>query len=194
MCSKCAKAAGFEAAKSAPVSIPSPRAAALAVSASAPEKTESPLRVALSSSVDAPAAENPGKCKKVGLLGFKARGPRAPPHAPPDCRNRTAQASSQTIFGYVTTVAGSSGGYADGAGSNAKFNWPSGVAVDALGWIYVLDSGNQAIRKISPAGVVTTWAGSTIGGGGGAGYADGTGTNALFRMDSLAQIALDGSL
>lgn len=61
----------------------------------------------------------------------------------------------------VTTVAGSAGssGATDGTGSAARFNAPSGVAVDLLGNVYVADSGNHTIRKITPAGATTTLAG-----------------------------------
>jgi hypothetical protein len=56
----------------------------------------------------------------------------------------------------VTTIAGGVGGtnaaYADGAGSNAGFNMPLGLVVDAAGTIYLADSINHLIRKVTPAG------------------------------------------
>ena len=58
-----------------------------------------------------------------------------------------------------TTIAGDRPGARDGTGRDARFNSPHGVAVDASGNVYVADHYNQTIRKISPAGAVTTLAG-----------------------------------
>src|SRR5436190_23630168 len=61
-------------------------------------------------------------------------------------------------------------GNADGTGSAARFYNPEGVAVETNGNVYVADTQNHTIRKVTPAGVVTTLAGSA----GEAGSADGT--------------------
>jgi sugar lactone lactonase YvrE len=82
--------------------------------------------------------------------------------------------------GTVTTIAGTAGasGNADGAGAAARFNNPSNVAVGADGTLYVTDSGNHTIRKITPAGIVTTLAGTA----GVTGNADGVGAAAQFNQ------------
>jgi hypothetical protein len=82
-----------------------------------------------------------------------------------------------TPAGLVTTIAGTAAkGYADGAGNKAAFNGPSGITVDNSGNIYVADTFNNLIRKITPAGIVTTLAGNIT-----KGYADGVGTAAAFN-------------
>jgi hypothetical protein len=62
----------------------------------------------------------------------------------------------------VTTLAGTAGmvGSADGTGAAARFNNPTSVAVDGVGNVYVADTANSTIRKITPAGVTTTIAGT----------------------------------
>jgi sugar lactone lactonase YvrE len=70
-----------------------------------------------------------------------------------------------TPAGVVSTYAGNgTAGYVDAVASAAEFNNPQGVAVDAQGNVYVADRGNNVIREISTAGVVSTIAGNTIAG------------------------------
>src|SRR5947208_1845207 len=78
-------------------------------------------------------------------------------------------------------------GNADGTGAAARFFNPVGVAVDSAGNVYVADSFNHTIRKVTPAGVVTTLAGAA----GRAGSADGTGAAARF-VDPQG-VAVDGA-
>ena len=92
--------------------------------------------------------------------------------------------------GTVTTFAGGSSGSADGTGADARFYDPVGVAVDGDGNVYVADYGNHAIRKITPAGVVTTLAGTA----GSSGSADGTGADARFKYPSGVAVDGDGNV
>jgi hypothetical protein len=94
-----------------------------------------------------------------------------------------------TADGAVTTYAGQAGsaGSANGSASSAKFNNPTAVAVDSAGTVYVADTNNNTIRKITSAGTVSTLAGVA----GVSGSSDGTGAGALFNQPQ--GLALDGS-
>ena len=97
-----------------------------------------------------------------------------------------------TPTGVVTTLAGTAGvsGSVDGTGAAARFNLPYGVATDASGNVYVADQSNNTIRKITPAGVVTTLAGTARM----AGSADGTGAAARFSLPSAVATDADGNV
>ena len=87
----------------------------------------------------------------------------------------------------VSTVAGVSMlGSADAVGANASFNYPSGIVADSSGNLFIADTGNSKIRKITPAGVV-----STIAGGDSNGSTDAVGTDASFNFPS--GIAIDSN-
>ncbi|MDX9870814.1 MAG: stalk domain-containing protein [Clostridia bacterium] len=93
--------------------------------------------------------------------------------------------------GKVTTLAGTGQpGYKDGTGKDARFNSPAGLVIDAKGNLYVADTLNQVIRKITPAGVVSTYAGKS----GDGGYKDGSVSSALFNEPSALALDSRGDL
>ncbi len=91
--------------------------------------------------------------------------------------------------GTVTTIAGSGGGFVDGASATAKFSLPRDVAIDASGNIIVVDSNNHSIRNISPEGIV-----STIAGNGQAGGNDGPSSQDKFSFPSNVAIDASGNI
>lgn len=95
-----------------------------------------------------------------------------------------------TPAGVVTTVAGNgTAGYVNETGGNARFNHPAGMVIDAAGNLYVCDNHNHAIRRITPAGVVTTFAGN-----GTAGHVDANGASARFHGPEGMAIDAVGNL
>lgn len=91
-----------------------------------------------------------------------------------------------TTTGQISTLAGDgTRGYMEGDPKTAKFTFPGGVAVDKQGNVYVSDQGNFRIRKVTPAGQVSTFAGSGV-----QGDADGDATTAQFK--ELVDIVVDG--
>ena len=90
--------------------------------------------------------------------------------------------------GVVSTLAGTGfAGNVNATGTAASFYGPAGVAIGADGTVYVADSANHKIRKITAAGVVTTLAGSGV-----AGRADGTGAAATFNNPEGVAVGADG--
>jgi streptogramin lyase len=99
---------------------------------------------------------------------------------------KVAPGSAATVFAGKTGTSGS----ADGAGDVARFATPRGIAIDPAGNLYVADEGNSNIRKITPAGVVSTLAGSA----GQAGSADGTGSAARFAAPRALTVDAAGNV
>ncbi len=96
--------------------------------------------------------------------------------------------------GIVSTVAGTGvAGYLDGPDSIAQFNYPRGICIDASGNLYVSDSWNHRIRKITPGGMVSTWAGggTSIGVQSVGGYVDAADTSARFYTPT--EISIDSN-
>ena len=124
----------------------------------------------------------------IGNINGIASGARfySPQNVAVDSQNNIYVADTQnsvirkiTSSGIVSVLAGSPGmfGSADGSGGNALFSGPQGIAVDgSVEYFYVADTGNSSIRKITPGGSTTTFAGAA----GNPGNADGVGINAHF--------------
>ncbi len=94
------------------------------------------------------------------------------------------------LDGRVTTLAGDgTPGSEDGTGRAARFNGPIGVAVAPDGAVYVADTYNDRIRRIGVDGSVTT-----VAGGGGTGYQDGTAAEALFDTPSGVAVTAAGDV
>ena len=102
--------------------------------------------------------------------------------APPDAAPDAAPACS-------VLAGGSGGGFMDGTGSMAQFNFPQGLAIDSAGTLYLGDYGNHRIRKIAPDGTTTTLAGNGM-----AGFFDGTGgPTGTTQFNGPAGVAVDSA-
>ena len=117
----------------------------------------------------------PGVLLWLGLLPLSALG----------------QANYTTPYTFTTLAGGAgSSGSSDGTGSAARFYYPVGEAVDSSGNIYVADTQNHTIRKVTPLG--TSWAVTTLAGrAGSAGSADGTNSTARFYLP--CSVAVDSA-
>jgi sugar lactone lactonase YvrE len=97
-------------------------------------------------------------------------------------------ASDGTVSNFAGDILGNSGS-TDATGTAARFNRPIGIALDANDNVFVVDAQNNKIRKITPAGVVTSLAGS-----GSMGSADGNGAAASFNVPYSIVIDAGGNL
>jgi sugar lactone lactonase YvrE len=97
-----------------------------------------------------------------------------------------------TSAGVVTTIAGTSRsiGSNDGAGPNARFFDPSDLVVDKSGNVFVVDASNDVVRKVTPTGTVTTFAGTA----GVSGASDGLGSAARLSHPDAVALDRDGNL
>ncbi len=100
------------------------------------------------------------------------------------CTSPTAASCTVSLLAGSTTA-----GSADGTGTAASFDQPTGISVDSGGDLYVADMGNDEIRLVTPQGVVTTLAGSTT-----AGSQNGTGSAASFNSPTGIAVAPGGTL
>ncbi|CAN7164963.1 hypothetical protein [Massilia sp. LjRoot122] len=124
-------------------------------------------------------------CASAAMLLLAACGD----HPPADDGEDDKPPPSQTAISIVAGHASESGS-SNATGEAARFNGPRGIAVDAAGNLYVADTGNDAIRKITPAGVVTTLAGAA----GTSQYIDGPGDRARFLEPGALAIDPSGTL
>ena len=100
-----------------------------------------------------------------------------------------------TSGGVVSTLAGLAGtnGVSDGTGATAQFNFPQGLAADGSGNVYVADTWNHTIRKVTSGGVVTTIAGIAGTYGDSDGTGDNVGTNNTAQFYCPSAVAMDGA-
>ena len=110
-----------------------------------------------------------------------------------NCLVSTMQNTLQllTPAGQLALIAGGEDeeGFEEGKGANARFNYPCGITVDAAGHIVVTDSGNNALRRVSKAGEV-----STLAGNGEEGFADRQGDAARFNCPCDVALAANDEI
>ncbi len=135
------------------------------------------------------AADGVGRAARFNFPEGIAVGPGNAIYVADSFNNAIRQLTPVGTNWNVSTVAGQGAqpGSVDGPNTVARFNSPTGIAVDAAGNIFVADNLNQTIREITPAGVVSTIAGSP----GISGFADGIGSAA--RFNDPAGVALDAT-
>src|SRR5207244_4239880 len=106
-----------------------------------------------------------------------------------------------TPAGLISTIAGSGatgsgdGGFSGDGGpaTSAKLNNPTGVAVDASGDVFIVDTDNQRIRKVTPAGLISTIAGSGATGSGNGGFSGDGGPATSAKLNNPTGVAVDAS-
>lgn len=141
------------------------------------------------SAADAPADAGPISDAAADAADVLVTPGDTPPPGAPGAPAGVAPAAISVVTA-VTTLAGlGTAGFVDGAGVNAAFNYPQGLAADAAGNLYVADTVNNRVRKVTPAGVVTTLAGS-----GTAAYVDASGAGASFSAPIGVAVDATGNL
>jgi sugar lactone lactonase YvrE len=95
-----------------------------------------------------------------------------------------------TVLPSIQLVAGRTDGYVDGPGKDARFRFPSGSAVDAAGNVYISERINHTIRKITAAGMVSTFAGKA----GTPGSDDGDAMAARFNLPNGVAVDAAGNV
>ena len=157
--------------------------AAQASAASAPRASAAQASAAQASAANASAAQaSAAQASAANASAARASAAQASAANASAARASAANASAaQQTPGFTTTVAGGgTAAFADGTGAAALFNYPCGIsATDSTGNVYIADKENHRIRLMSPAGVVTTFAGTGV-----AGFADGASNTAQFNSPS----------
>jgi len=124
-------------------------------------------------------------CASAAMLLLAACGDHPPKDDDEDDEKPPAQTAISIVAGSATES-----GSTNATGTAARFNGPTGIAIDAAGNLYVADTGNDSIRKITPAGAVTTLAGSAST----SQYVDGPGDRARFVQPLALAINSSGTL